>query len=262
MKPMNDEYKQSKEDLEQHLKDIIEALQLSSKAFDEGHEGESKRLAAAIRVLVHDTESSKSLLGQLGLKNMQFYDTSSPRPSNKVMTYHGLIAIELTPQESKYKALFDELPPDTPPRWISFEEWWNKVIFVDNKWSETTRKGLICAVANKDGGAHVDPVLDKKYADLSRHNSLAWRFSSPKGDFPLEGPEKATIRQITHEMLKSLDPKMPRMKPNIHGTLFFGASTKVEQKQSLIPKVGPNVFCPCGSGKKYKRCHGKLSAGV
>jgi preprotein translocase subunit SecA len=25
------------------------------------------------------------------------------------------------------------------------------------------------------------------------------------------------------------------------------------------PKVGRNDHCPCGSGKKYKHCHGKLS---
>ena len=24
------------------------------------------------------------------------------------------------------------------------------------------------------------------------------------------------------------------------------------------PKVGRNESCPCGSGKKYKQCHGKL----
>jgi preprotein translocase subunit SecA len=26
-----------------------------------------------------------------------------------------------------------------------------------------------------------------------------------------------------------------------------------------VPKVGRNDPCPCGSGKKYKQCHGKLS---
>ena len=25
------------------------------------------------------------------------------------------------------------------------------------------------------------------------------------------------------------------------------------------PKIGRNDTCPCGSGKKYKHCHGKLS---
>jgi preprotein translocase subunit SecA len=26
-----------------------------------------------------------------------------------------------------------------------------------------------------------------------------------------------------------------------------------------VPRVGRNEPCPCGSGKKYKQCHGKLS---
>jgi preprotein translocase subunit SecA len=25
------------------------------------------------------------------------------------------------------------------------------------------------------------------------------------------------------------------------------------------PKVGRNAPCPCGSGKKFKQCHGRLS---
>jgi len=25
-----------------------------------------------------------------------------------------------------------------------------------------------------------------------------------------------------------------------------------------VPRVGRNDPCPCGSGKKYKACHGKL----
>ncbi|MCY7310113.1 MAG: SEC-C domain-containing protein [Chitinophagaceae bacterium] len=27
----------------------------------------------------------------------------------------------------------------------------------------------------------------------------------------------------------------------------------------VVPKVGRNDPCPCGSGKKYKQCHGKDS---
>jgi len=29
---------------------------------------------------------------------------------------------------------------------------------------------------------------------------------------------------------------------------------------SRIRKVGPNVPCPCGSGTKYKKCHGRPRA--
>jgi preprotein translocase subunit SecA len=34
---------------------------------------------------------------------------------------------------------------------------------------------------------------------------------------------------------------------------------KVQQPAHAAPKVGRNDPCPCGSGKKYKHCHGKLS---
>lgn len=30
-------------------------------------------------------------------------------------------------------------------------------------------------------------------------------------------------------------------------------------KPSTTPKPGRNEPCPCGSGKKYKRCHGSLT---
>ena len=32
-----------------------------------------------------------------------------------------------------------------------------------------------------------------------------------------------------------------------------------QPETNLAPKVGRNDPCPCGSGKKYKHCHGKLS---
>ncbi len=34
---------------------------------------------------------------------------------------------------------------------------------------------------------------------------------------------------------------------------------KVQQVQRFVEKVGRNDPCPCGSGKKYKNCHGKLA---
>jgi len=254
---MSGEYRQSKEELQQHLKDTIQALELSTDALDKGYEGEAKRLAAAIRVLVHDTDSSKSLLGQLGRKTISFYDTCAPSQNNTYITYNGLSIINLTKRGATYVAPLDNLPPDRPSHWVSFEEWWNEVIFVDKNGSETSRKDLILAVANKDGGAHVDPILNEKYANLSRRNSLAWRFSNHRGDVPLEGPEKATVRQIAHEVLRSLNPTMLPIKPEPKGVLFGGLNLVVKEKQPALPKVGRNEPCPCGSGKKYKHCHGK-----
>jgi preprotein translocase subunit SecA len=36
-----------------------------------------------------------------------------------------------------------------------------------------------------------------------------------------------------------------------------GAGQQNVQVQRSVPKVGRNDPCPCGSGKKYKYCHGK-----
>ena len=41
-----------------------------------------------------------------------------------------------------------------------------------------------------------------------------------------------------------------------------GQDAKVETFQRNAPKVGRNDPCPCGSGKKYKKCHGAAAAGA
>ena len=255
---MSGQYIQSEEELQRHLRDTVQALELSARAFDEGFEGEAKRLAASIRVLVHDTQKSKSLLSQLGRKTISFYDTCRPRHPYTYGTYNGITLMIQTSVGAGYIAPLDLLPPNHSARKVSFDYWWNEVIFVDKDEHETTRKDLILAVANKDGGAHVDPILDEKYANLSRYNSLAWKYHGPKGDVPLEDPEKHAVRQITHEILKSLNPELPTMKPNLKGGHIMEVTIIAKEKQPTVRKVGRNEPCPCGSGKKYKRCHGKV----
>ncbi len=64
-------YKQTDQDLRNHLCEQLRFLRASAASFDEGVEGEAKRLAATIRLLVHDAKKSKSksLLHQLNLKH-------------------------------------------------------------------------------------------------------------------------------------------------------------------------------------------------
>jgi uncharacterized protein YecA (UPF0149 family) len=43
-------------------------------------------------------------------------------------------------------------------------------------------------------------------------------------------------------------------------TLSHGAETVAEKVETVRrdgDKVGRNDICPCGSGKKYKKCHGR-----
>jgi preprotein translocase subunit SecA len=41
-------------------------------------------------------------------------------------------------------------------------------------------------------------------------------------------------------------------------TAAAAASVQPETFVRELPKVGRNDPCPCGSGKKYKQCHGQL----
>ena len=49
--------------------------------------------------------------------------------------------------------------------------------------------------------------------------------------------------------------------PNEDGSVsqVADAATAVATAIAAVPKVGRNEPCPCGSGKKYKLCHGKLA---
>jgi preprotein translocase subunit SecA len=44
-----------------------------------------------------------------------------------------------------------------------------------------------------------------------------------------------------------------------HGRRGAGRDGRRSGALAGMPKVGRNDPCPCGSGKKFKQCHGKLS---
>ena len=49
--------------------------------------------------------------------------------------------------------------------------------------------------------------------------------------------------------------------PNEDGSISFepGQGAELATPVGEVPKVGRNDPCPCGSGKKYKQCHGRLA---
>ena len=47
--------------------------------------------------------------------------------------------------------------------------------------------------------------------------------------------------------------------PTETGEIEVTAGAESADFSGQIPLVGRNEPCPCGSGKKYKLCHGKLS---
>jgi preprotein translocase subunit SecA len=71
-------------------------------------------------------------------------------------------------------------------------------------------------------------------------------------EIPSTVPDPSAF-EFKHEAFEGLGQDAAAAEPE--------AAVEVEKKPFVRPdrKVGRNDPCPCGSGKKYKHCHGKLS---
>lgn len=256
------------DELDSLLEEQLEFLKLSCTSFDNGFTGEIKRLAVSVRVLVHDTNASTSLLKLANKKTISFVDTSDPFDDENVLSHSSLVQIHMSPHGAKPRAhLDDAIQPDSIP----FDAWWNGIVLVDSNRNEFSRKDIVLYLANKDGGAHVDHEIDEKYHNLRNKNSLGWITVLGDGR-EIEGEDHvpATMRQIAHELIKSLDPNYICNQPIAQDTglvvrgmsLVAGAHLPERRYPNLRKdrpkvggkKVGRNDPCPCGSGKKYKKC--------
>lgn len=262
---------QTEKDLKKQLENQLLLLGVLADSYDKGNFIVAKSIATAIRVLVHDTNKSHSLLDQLGLKNKYFFDSCSNLDIEKslknkkigntirVGSFCGLVGVA----GNKFIPYLDDVINCFG--FVKFDEYWNRIVFIDSHKKIFTRKDIVLFVSNQDGGAHVDPKIDNDYKKLTKENSLGWKFSQDGKIWKnSQEPELATIRQIGHEILKSLLSDYPYKKIILHGEKFLiggmGFSlvpSKNKKVDNNMPIVGRNKRCPCGSGVKYKKCHGK-----
>jgi hypothetical protein len=238
----------TKEDLIEHLWEQMHFLCQAAIRFDKGDDLEAKNLATTLRILLHDTSQSKSLLGQLELKNKLFLSTKSP--GRGLASDHGLIGLKIPlneNEECKY------IPAGLGCQYRNFKDWWNeKVVVVHGEDGfEFTRRNIILYMTNEDGGAHVDPKINEFYVRLSKENALGWTFHSGDKSYVVKNPERATVRQIAYELMRTMNPDFNE-KSNDFCDIFFTKDILL-----TLLETGRNDLCPCGSGLKYKKCHGK-----
>lgn len=265
-------------ELEQELDQQLTLLKVGAENYDKGTELVAKTMATTIRVLVHDTSASHSLLGQLGRKGGSFVDTATEmiHPTGISCSQSGLVMATMGPGGTGFKPHLEKLPQGGSGKLVTFDHWWNATVFRDQEGNTFTRRDLVLALANQDGGAHVDPQMDEKYHKLTRQNSLGWA-SQTQGEpwKPLTNPHYPAVRQIAHELLKSIDPgyRPPGLDKPTGGIGFAIAGVHIVPVAGDIApssgspwptprrvrpkKIGRNDPCFCGSGRKYKKCHGK-----
>jgi len=193
---------------EEHTK-LMTAL---CDCYDNGNDVVAISIATAIRVLVHDTERSISLLAHLGRKNGQYLNTNFRDPREAV--HLGLVrrinvgVNDGRGGEARYWPLCDERYFPAPRErftFVPFDNWWGERIF-ENQESYLTRRDLVLAIVNKDGGAHFDTEVDKRYDDFrkvwSGGSSLIGRRSGVKRGYD-NIPIYPAIRQMGYELLYS-----------------------------------------------------------
>jgi len=97
---------------------------------------------------------------------------------------------------------------------VPFDEWWTNPVIKDAAGTEFSRRALVLALSNKEGGAHVDPVANADYEALAKNNSLGWMVEiGDGGPIPMEqNPVFPSMRQISYEAVESLRQQRDRIK--------------------------------------------------
>ena len=219
-------------ELVEHLRRQIRFLVRSAEAYDQGDEAEAQRLAVVVRTLLHDTPASRSLVGQLGLMGLlEFVDTARAVHPGNIMATSGLVQVQFStnPPSGRCVAGLGDLPPDRLGRRTAFSIWWNRGVTKPRNGVEYSRADMVLAVANREGGAHVDPLRDPIYQALVVENGLGWRQSADRdhveliwrqvedvvsGEQMKGDPLLAAVRQVAYEVGETVSGQLSAILPN------------------------------------------------
>ena len=187
-----------------HLARQLAFLKRSCEAYDSGATDEAVRIATIVRVLVHNTKESTSLLKHLNATTINLLSTTDGATPNTVMCF-GLGTMQLGGDGCRYFPSLDDGPVK---KLIPVSQWWDQIVFVLNPQTRLSRRKIILSAANQDGGAHVDASLSKEYEALSSDGAIGHFTYGSNGkevDQPITDVHFVAIRQIAHELLHSPD---------------------------------------------------------
>lgn len=187
-------------DLKDSLRKQLAFIKTSTDRILSGDLDEAVRLATAVRVIVHHTRTSTSILTQLGCSAPLMLATGTPLGPKAIFGESGLTLIKTESSGTHIEPSFDRIPFK---RNVAFNTWWGERIFLIGGRS-LTRKQLILAAANKDGGAHVDD-LPEDYAMFKDGLWTAYTGTTVAGTDGRKLGEQAamTIVQIAYEITNS-----------------------------------------------------------
>ncbi len=220
-----DRIKQSQSDLRAALKEQVSLLVNFCAGYDAGMIALAKPMATALRVCLHHRGRSASLLHQLGLRGGRFFSVSGRLKHNTVPIGCSLTPMSFRDGSGHYVPQLDR--PSERDK-LPFPEWWTGAVLRAPTGETMSRMDIVTAVADMDGGAHVDPTLAPLYARFRSGELLGLRavsigdgqirmtlpifVSSEKAvkdaetnEGLLTSPQYPSIRTVAHEVLLTME---------------------------------------------------------
>ena len=166
--------------------------------------------------------------------------------------------------EKAYRAKEEELGVD--PEGVPVLRRWEQYLYlqaIDQQWKDHLlsmdhlRQGI-----GLRGYGQKDPKQEYKKEGYEMFVQMTWRVKSAVvGNIVrLQLVRQETAEEIEAKRLAMQRRAMQRITESHADAADAGDGAKPRAKQETVvrtqPKVGRNDPCPCGSGKKYKKCHG------
>ena len=160
--------------------------------YDAGDWSYGAQIATKLRLLLHQTKYSDSLLAQItkrfAFSCPDFLSLSTVRGElpNKGRTdfvRSPLIQYQMIHQPEVPPVLtVQPLSLESGKRYTrrAFKTWWDGIdILLIDRQHFLSRKGVVCLLANQEGGAHVQPGMDEKAALLRRRAANSLQIAAP-----------------------------------------------------------------------------------
>lgn len=194
----------------EHLERRRAALLASGQAFDKGDAWEVERIATEVCNLVFDDGAKiTSVLTRLGIR-----DSLPFVSSGRVQPTHLLPCCPLTFTQAhvgdkvvRYVPKLGNAP--SPPISVDFKTWWDQETIFKTETFSLSRKRLILALRNQDGGSHVGELTDKSYVQLKEIFPVGVEIRDAPNQVHLPGAVAASARQIGWELEQTLASMPP-----------------------------------------------------
>ncbi len=153
----------------------------------------------------------------------------------KIATYHPETRAEITAIFQEQLPSLDAIPPTHDEMWSSWAEELGELA------DEASRDHILTLA---DAGVLSQDYFDKQ--SYLRAMNRSFKPQNPPQPYDIRADYKNSY-EVEQERIKRLARERERQRSQ----RIRAAKPRTE------PKVGRNAPCPCGSGKKYKKCHGR-----